>query len=459
MLGRLFIILLCAASLGASGAIAQTAVMHATTAPLGVQPPPPPAPADTVEAAVAAPDTTEPEAILPEVAPHAVSGILIYGTAALSNGLPLPEVTANLFIAGLEVASATTDTSGIFSIRHAIDRTADETVVLWFTPPRGIGLVREIVVLKESRATREGRQFGPCVTRVPISDSTLVDVQILDQQTYAQKLEESGCMDMIVETAVEYELSYDLEPASTFSLATTSSSRFLQQFGGTEMAVGSNSTANFLVTVDSIGPDGMALGLEYQDRSYTTDNPQARGGVDFSPLIGQKANMYLSPQGELSRFVGFEALPEIEINPGETLNREGYVNQLKYLLPTLSAGPVARGDSWAGEHMLRKTREGGFTTINMSVTYTLVGETVVRGVDCLEINAESVITVKGEGTMRGNPFTMNMSGTGSEKIYFAHERGMMLEKSGTVKVEGAIESVGMNIPVVNTSESSVEVTF
>lgn len=455
MFGRLLALCLCSV-LFAGGAAAASS---------GAQAPPSPAPADTtapaeaVQAAPAAPDTSMPKPT-PVRAADSGRATVIYGTATLENGYPLPELTAILFVGGLEEASATTDTSGVYSIRHPIDMSSDETVVLWFTPPRGMGFMRDIVVLRESRAARETRQFGPCMPHVPLSDSTLVDVVVLDQQAYAAKLQESGCMDLVEEPAGEYELKYDLSAGDSFVLRTSSSNKRSQTLAGEEMAVTTGYTSTYDVVVDSVGPNGMALAIEYQNRTYTTGSSQARGSVNFAPLIGQKAFATLSSQGEFSRPIGFDALPEIEIGPNQTLDKDAYVKELKHLFPTLSAGPVEEGGTWQHDYTVNETgAEGGLTAIKVDVTYTLVGETTFQGVPCFEIDAESVITVKGQGSRGGTPFTLNMSGTGSAKIYFDSERGMVLEKRGTSKVEGAIESSGMSIPLVNEGESSLEVDF
>jgi hypothetical protein len=170
--------------------------------------------------------------------------------------------------------------------------------------------------------------------------------------------------------------------------------------------------------------------------------------------------MTLSSVGELSRFSGFDVLPQIEINPSETLERESYVNEVRYMFRVLPDGPVAEGGTWTNDYTIRETDdEGGLTTIDVSLTFSLVGETVLNGIPCLEIDAETSVTIKGQGTMRGTPFTMNMSGAGSGKIYFAHERGMLLEIRGSTRAEGSIESSVMTIPVVSEIESSLEVSL
>ena len=455
MLGHLSAIFLCAAFLGAGAAGAQTAAEDTSAAPQEMRAP---APSDT--AAPTAPDTAAPKASAAATAPAKGGGVVVYGRTTLSNGMPLPEVTADLFVAGLEAATATTDADGVFSMSCALEGTADETVVMWFTPPPGLGLVREIVVLKESKAAVEVRLYGPCVTRVPLGDSTRVDVQVLDQQSYAARIEESGCMDLMKEEIPEYNPKYELSVGSTFSLVTSSSNRFSQQFGGTEMAVTSRSAVTYFAQVDSVTSDGMVLSLEYRDRKLTTDNPEATGSVDFAPLLGKKVSALLSPQGGLSRFAGFDALPEIAMGAGETVDRERYVSELKQVFPTLAAGAVSPGDKWTGEQIVKEPMGAeGSTSVTVSTTYTLVGETVVRGVDCLEIDSQFIVSVKGQGVTQGSPFSLKMNGSGTAKIYFAHGRGMLLEMSGKSSTEGTIESMGMNIPVKSEDETKVEVTL
>jgi hypothetical protein len=472
-LGRLVAILLSAAVMSAGHANAQTADSSAVTAPLGAQAAQSSAPADsaapalaTPDTAMAAPDTAGAEAAAGETAPSqpmATPGtqpIVVYGHATVSDGKPLPEVNVSLFAGGLEAASAVTDTGGAYSMEPSIDRSKDETVVVWFTPPRGMGLVRNIVVLNESRAARKSRQFNPCLARVPLGDSTLVDVQILDQQSYATKIEESGCMEKAEEELVEYDLKYDLQAGSSFTIASSSSDHFTQQFGGTEMAVNTSSTVGMLATVDSVTADGMDLGIEYTDRKSTTDNPQVRGSVDFTVLLGKKVSLLLSPRGELSKFAGFEALPQIETAPEHTLDEQKYMNEMKSIFPVLADHPVAEGDTWSSERIVREDAPGGgVSTATINTTYKLMGEAVYQDRDCLRIDASSTFSVKGSGQNRGNPFTIDMSGTGTSTIYFSQEMGMMLEMSGKSKAEGSFDSMGMKIPVVDEGETKVTISL
>lgn len=449
MVGRLLTVLIVLAISCVSGAAAQQAPVDTLAVPAPTEAPP-----DTMPAEMAEPDTA-----MARVAPAGPAEVMVYGLVTDANGLPMAGVSVNLFLAGLEEQSAVTDTSGAFSLTQRLDMAADETVVMWFTPPRGMGFVRELVVLKESKASAAGGHYGPCVTKAFLTPSTFLEVQILDQASYAKKIEELGCMDMAAGMGdATYELRYDLPGGQTLTMTSSTSERSLSG-GGAAEATTTEAMVEYTVTVQTAGTEGLALELEYKNRELTSDAPGSAGDVDFSTLIGQKASLFISPVGELSRFAGFDALPEIAMGPVVSLNSERYINELRTLLPVLPAEPVGRGDSWSKEYRFQQGLPGGTGNVTINVTYTLTGQTMVRGINCLEIDSEFTTSFSGQGEMRGAPYTMTMDGSGTEKIYFAHERGMMLEKSGQSKMTGGTESQGMTFPMDQESSSTVQIVF
>jgi len=415
------------------------------------------APDTSAAAQPSAADTSAAEPTPAEAPGPEAGATVIYGTVSLADGTPLPQVTAALFAGGIEAATSVTDTSGAYSIVHPLDRTADRTVVLWFNPPRGTGLMREIVVLKESSAARKARQFGPCFVKVPLEDSTRVDVTILDQKAYAAKLEESGCVEQMAEAAPTFELAYALEKGDTLRIEVEAQETFTQKFGGTEQSSTISSKDSFVAVVDSLGPDGFFLTIEYGPRTVNTNDPRARGSIDFSPLVGKRVSALLSPRGELSTFRGFDALPEIEVGQGQTMTSQDYIDEIKHLFPFVPADPVEQGETWTEEYTISKSEEDRTSATTISATYTLAGETTYRDEACVEIDSEASITLKAQGTMRGSPFKMNATGTLTGKIYFAYDRNMMLERTQEGKLEGTVESMGMTIPITRQSESRVSI--
>jgi hypothetical protein len=455
--GRLLILSVLAALLSVCNAGAQQAPVDTLAAPaptLADTTAAPEAPVDTTAAAGAPVDTTA--SVLTNFGANDVD---IYGLVTDVNNNPMAGVNVALFVGGLEQQGAVTDTSGAFSMTQALDLAADETVVMWFTPPRGMGYVREIVVLKESKASAEGGHYGPCVTRAVLSPSTYIEVKILDQASNAKRIEDLGCMETAATAASEtYDLKYDLPAGGTFTLKSTETQKEMAQ-GGTQVAATTDVTIEYVFTVASADADGLLLKLEYKDRQLTTDAPQPTGGIDFSPLLGQTASLLLSPTGDLSKFSGFKELPEIATGRGAPMNRETYINELRILFPGLPDHPVSRGDTWSKTHQFQQPMPGGAAAnVTIDITYKLAGSTVVRGFNCVEIDSDYTIAVSGQGDLQGEPFTMTMDGKGTEKIYFAHERGMMIEKTGESKVTGATEARGMKFPIDEETVSSVEVT-
>jgi hypothetical protein len=449
VVGRLLALFVLAALSGVSGLAAQEAPVDTLAAPVPVMAPAEslsaaPTPADSTPAGATRPDTAAP------AAPSGLDEVEIYGLVTDANGLPMAGINVNLFVAGLEEKSAVTDTSGTFSMTHPIDPAADETVVLWFTPPRGMGLVREIVVLKESEASAMRGHYGPCVTKAILSPSTFLEVQILDQAGYATKIEESECMEMAggMGDAV-FEFRYNLPAGQTFTVTSATTEQSKPEGEDVEPTT-TEGKVSYLVTVESSTEEGLALNLEYTERSA--------GNVDFSPLIGQTATLLLSPTGELSRFAGFDALPEISAGP-MSLSSQAYINELRVLLPALPVGEVGQGDSWTDEIRFQEPIPGGTANVTVDVTYTLRGQTMFKGADCLEIGSEYTFAFAGQGETQGTPFTLSVDGTGTEEIYFAHERGMMLEKTGQRTSTSKFESRGMSFLTEDETRTTVTVTL
>jgi hypothetical protein len=445
VVGRLLAVLICGAFLYAGAPGAQEALQDTLAVPGAVA-----APQDTVSPAPAQPDTP-----VPEAAPGGAAEVSIYGHVTDANTMPMFGVSVNLFVGGLEEESAVTDSSGAFSITHPIDLAGDETVIAWFTPPRGMGYVREIVVLKESLASAAAGHYGPCVTKATLTPSTFLEVTILDQASYAKKIEELGCMDLAAGMGdVTYELRYSLAAGDTFTLKSSKSDRAVTQIGAGTIVSSSIST-DYQVIVESATADGLSLEFEYTDKEATSDAPGS-GDVDFSPLIGQKVTLLLSPLGELSRFTGFESLPSIDTGSRTGLD---YQNDMRTLFPELPVEAVGRGSSWSSETRFQQSIAGGTMNVTIASDYSVAGQAIIRGLNCLEIDAEYTITMAGQGDMGGTPYTMSLDGSGTGKVYFAYERGMMIESNSKADLTFTTESRGMSTPTAIERETRVEVAF
>ena len=83
------------------------------------------------------------------------------------------------------------------------------------------------------------------------------------------------------------------------------------------------------------------------------------------------------------------------------------------------------------------------------------------GIECLKINGDFTITLKGDGEMQGMTFTFIMEGIGNETVYFNHKKGMLLSIEGgsTVKGEADFAEAGIVMPMDHTYKNKLNVIF
>ena len=151
--------------------------------------------------AYAAEPTTKPEEtgkeplIQPQAqnAPLAFPEQMVSGNVTDSGGKPLGGVAIKLFADGKLVQVAHTTTAGAYEIRVPLDLEKDETVVLWFvstTDP----LMPQIILLKQSGASRSNGLFSPCTLKVKMRPQMRVDVKLLNENEVLASLKGRGCL-------------------------------------------------------------------------------------------------------------------------------------------------------------------------------------------------------------------------------------------------------------------------
>jgi len=263
--------------------------------------------------------------------------------------------------------------------------------------------------------------------------------------------------------AQEYTLKYNLARGTKFTLTNESSEETIQEVMGNEMVVNSNSSSVSKCVVLSADEEaGIKIEYEFADRKSESETPQGASSVDFSELIGKKVKFLLSGIGEASGFEGFDELPEITHESGQTIGKDRFINSIKNLFPKLPEKPVKIGESWT------RTQEddvpmpdGGALKSKTDFTYTLLEEVKKDGLDCLKIGISFTQTVSGEFEQMGMPIVMEMKGKGDDVMYFAHKKGMLVSYEDESSSEGMadVASAGMSIPITRMSKSTLNVTF
>jgi hypothetical protein len=126
--------------------------------------------------------------------PHPGIDLNLSGTVTDRDGSVMEGVLVQLFVEGIVSTTTKTDAEGLYALEFTIDPQADETIVVWWVPPRD-DLVPELALIRESTSDREMGLWGPCVPRIGVIRSQTRSVQLLDHETFRRQLARSGCLD------------------------------------------------------------------------------------------------------------------------------------------------------------------------------------------------------------------------------------------------------------------------
>lgn len=118
---------------------------------------------------------------------------LFSGTILDVNDHPLPGVEVKLFMDGQLAGSGLTEGNGYYELRVPYDSNADATVLLWFVAPDR-SLVPKMLVLRESRVTRDQALISTCVPRATPTPGRQFRVYLFDSQSRNKELSEMNCL-------------------------------------------------------------------------------------------------------------------------------------------------------------------------------------------------------------------------------------------------------------------------
>jgi len=258
----------------------------------------------------------------------------------------------------------------------------------------------------------------------------------------------------------KYDLKYKMNQGAKFTLTYTDAfERTTYFFDGDITGNTIDDTFEGSVKVKSVEKDKeLTLEMEILKASRLKKNPGGTFPIEFKGLIGEKVIVALSPYG-IPLWMGvLDELPDRD----RFLRRTGpdqYLHRIFSIFPKLPEDPVSIGDTWT--HKIEAERPAYGETksdIISNYMYKLLEEAKINGIDCLKIECTYTQSLKSEGEMRGHHFKTEFQGKGTETIYFAHKKGMVLQKEGTFKHEGTREN-GETLEQEDAVKYSVKVKF
>jgi hypothetical protein len=271
-----------------------------------------------------------------------------------------------------------------------------------------------------------------------------------------------GPVTSVPDAEKSYKLEYRMDIGAEFTMNKVLEHRNQREFMGNEMVNNSTDRLQYHFKVLSSDRTEMTLEMTYGERSHETDDTQFLQPPDFSSLVGSKTSFLISNKGAVSNFTGFDVLPEIVI-PDEqtTLDAARYILDVKQTFPELPQEPLGRGESWSYTQSYTDPVEEGEISVTVKVNYTLADKTVIDGTDCLIFEGNYTYTVEGQISAGGMDLTVSLKGGGTDTVYFAWKKGMVLKSGGNLSMTGQAENIelGINIPMQHDYINSLEVEF
>jgi hypothetical protein len=259
-----------------------------------------------------------------------------------------------------------------------------------------------------------------------------------------------------------FNLRYDMEEGSSFSMDLTMNSSEWQNFMGNESEVNSLSRFDLLMLVLSANMNAVQIEAEYLDAFQKTANPAAEVVSDMAPLIGSKVEFLLSSRGGLSEFSGFDRLPSLDLAGGQkTMDEQQYKFLIERLFLELPEGRIGLGESWSYSKQFQEQIPGGIIDVNIDFTYTAVERIIKGGYNCLVLAGKHEISIEGQGEAGGMDFDLSLQGGGNETVHFLLEKGMYLDSEYSDIITGSIKNdeLGVDAPMKVESTGTITVNF
>lgn len=180
-----------------------------------------------------------------------------------------------------------------------------------------------------------------------------------------------------------------MEEGTSLAVDYSQKDQYTREIMGNELSEEQEDIFACIISVREVIKNIVGLELEIRKMAQISGDPQSSTEPDFSPLIGKKVFLYLTPKGKITSFKGFENLPEIENQARQiTVTQDVYKNLVTSIFPALPENPIETGEAWNSHQVYSMKIAEGEVQVKTDYIYTLLGETVYNGTPLFEIRGK-----------------------------------------------------------------------
>jgi len=190
-----------------------------------------------------------------------------------------------------------------------------------------------------------------------------------------------------------------------------------------------------------------------------------RGGIP-EDIQGKRARVKMAADGKLGEMTAIDEIKMPEPRGGRQGDRppERRGDPLRFFrikMLTLPNKAFEVGKSWTEKSKgAPEDDQGGFRfggieqTEERETKYTVLGQEMRYGLQCLHVSMTTKFSREGEGEMRGNEISMEGEGESTAEFWFAPQEGVLVELTETSFYEGTTAFSGdRNMTMPSSSES------
>jgi hypothetical protein len=249
------------------------------------------------------------------------------------------------------------------------------------------------------------------------------------------------------EKATQFILKLNVGDEHRYQVAQNSTTA--TEFMGRKMEMPSKTDITLTQKVEKVDQGVIDLILTYDsfDMEMTVGGKEIPGTLG-EKMVGQSITMKLRENGEIIEPQGIKSMVALQ-GPSSDVS-----SMFFSLYPTFPDRALKVGESWTQTQEMDQTQMG----VAVETQYTFVRREEKKGYKCAVIDFTTSMSIKGSGEAQMN---IEGNGTGKGTMYFAHEKGLLVDSAVELDITMAIAAPlpGGDGKIPTTTQQTITLTL